>query len=366
MRKFQLLLAFTALAVCVALAAFGFWLHASILITLVAVTLNKPTARLCAVTLSVPEILKDVLSAFKLETPELFQPGGFSTDFSSNSAVLGDKITAKISHVPIVGDYDENDGGFEAAAQDVTTLIEDIPIILDGFKAVTVEIGWLTSLATKDVNLAKAATDNLGYALGKYVVDTILNSAVVGVSNSVPLIPNLANLDSFENLRDQLNSQKVYEGGRFCFVNTAIASALGADDRVRSELFYGQKNGETGLRRWKDIAGFKWIREYPDLFAGQAGNLGGLAGDRRLACVAIRKMLGLNNLLDELRAPKVMDFHNLRDEQSGAELLGISWQQSGTGKVFFSAAVLFGFAVGNRAGAPLTGTDAAGCLIRTI
>src|ERR1700744_5563693 len=69
-------------------------------------TLKKASSKVCAVTLSVPEILTDVLDAFKLETPELFQPGGFAKDFTSKTAVLNDKITAKIAHVPVTGNYD--------------------------------------------------------------------------------------------------------------------------------------------------------------------------------------------------------------------------------------------------------------------
>lgn len=77
-------------AVAVTLAAFisaNSLVSGLLLLTLVAWLLNKPQARLCAVTLSVPEILKDILDAFKFETPELFGVGGFAQDFSSKTAL---------------------------------------------------------------------------------------------------------------------------------------------------------------------------------------------------------------------------------------------------------------------------------------
>ena len=42
-------------------------------------------------TLSVNEVSRDILGAIKTEVPELFL---FAQDYSSNTAVLGDKITA--------------------------------------------------------------------------------------------------------------------------------------------------------------------------------------------------------------------------------------------------------------------------------
>jgi hypothetical protein len=305
----------------------------------------------------------DVLDAFKLETPELFQPGGFATDFSSKTAVLGDKITAKISHVPIVGDYDENNGGFEAAAQDVTTLIEDVPVTLDGFKCVVVNVSWLTQIASK-IPLYKEAIRNYGYALGKFVVDTALAKiTAANFTNNVQSAIANVNLDTFDgSIRDQLNSQKAYDRGRFALINTPAASKLGSDDRVRSSLFYGALNGDRGYRLWQNLAGFKWIREYPDMFAG--GNLWGYAGDSRGIVVANRRP-DYANIADQLGVPKVMEFYPMSDEESGTQLTGVAWQQPGTGKVFVGCAILFGVSAGKQGGANATITDNAGVRLVT-
>lgn len=365
MKHLKLIIALLALFLCAILTASHGWLVGLVLLTLISCAINTPRGRLCLVTISVPEILKETLAAFKLETPELFGPAGFARDFKSNTAVLGDKVTARISHVPLTGAYDGNNGGFKAPSQDVTTLIEDVPVTLNQFRCVTVRLAFLSGLSSK-VDLYKAAIGNLGFALGKYIIDTVLAEAAVGVSNSSLLNPALCNLDSFDDtLRGQANAQKMAQKTRWAFVNTALASALGQDDRVRSELFYGQKNGEQGFRIWKNLAGFQWVKEYPDI--ANAGNkLIGLMGDHRLAAVSVRKIQDTENIAEELGIPKVMEFYPIKDDEgSGLELTGVTWQEQGTGDTFLSVAILFGVGAGNQGGAAGSITDNAGCLIQT-
>lgn len=318
----------------------------------------RMAGRICAVTLSVPEIMQDVMDAFKLETPELFSPGGFGTDFSSKTAVLGDTITAKISHVPVTGAYDPNNGGFEAAAQDVTTLIEDVPVTLGSFRCVVIKLSWLTQLASK-IPLYKEAVRNYGYALGKYVVDTALAQITANnFSNTVGGALANVNLDTFDSdIRNQCNTQKMYNRGRFALINTAMASKLGSDDRVRSSLFYGALNGDQGYRLWRNLAGFGWIREYPDMFTG--GGLSGYAGDVRGIAVATRRP-DYSNVADELGVPKVMEFFPLEDAESGVFMTGATWQKTGTGDVYLAAGILFGVGAGKQGGANGTITDNAG------
>lgn len=354
----QLTLAVMLLFATGILACGGHLIAAVMLMTITACFMNTPQARFCAVTLSVPELLMDVLDAFKLETPELFQPGGFGTDFSSKTAVLGDKITAKIAHVPLTGAYDAANGGFKNASQDVTTLIEDVPVTLDQFRVVTIKVGWLTQLASK-VALYQEAIRNYGYALGKYVVDIAL-SKVTAANFTGSVSTALANvtLDTFDGaIRDQMNAQKVANRGRYALVNTSLASKLGADDRVRSSLFYNQLNGDNGYRVWKNLAGFQWVREYPDLFAG--GNLVGFGGDSRAIAVATRRP-DFSNVAEELGVPKVMEFHQIQDEESGIFMTGASWQEAGTGDVYVSAGILFGIGAGAQGGAAHSITDDAG------
>jgi hypothetical protein len=318
-----------------------------------------------SVTLSVDEILRDILSAFKFETPELFSPGGFAQNFSSKTAALGDKITARIAKLPVIGDYDHANGGFKAASQDVTTLFDDFGVTLDQLKVCSICIPWLTDQATKGVDLYRAAIANLGYALGKNVVDQVLAKCAAGISNALPVAPQLCNLDTFDgDIRNQLNSQKAFPQ-RFGFINTALAQALGSDDRVRSSLFYDERCASEGWRRWTNVAGFSSLREYPDI--SLAGNqVAGILGDRRLAAVTVRKIEDANNIVEELGIPKVMNFTPIKDADSGLEMTGVTFMEQGSGDVYVAAAILFGISAGNNSGAPGSLTDNAGLKLLSL
>lgn len=355
----QLHVAFIALFLTALFIGTGHPLTGLLCITLCGVLLNKPKPRLCTVTISVPEILKDIMSAFRTEVPEL---GLFTQDFSSNTAVLGDSITSKISHVPLTGNYDVN-LGWKPAAQTAQSLIEDVPVVLSQLTCVTVKIGFITGLASK-VDLYKAAIASMAYALGKRVVDIVLNSCLTNVSNTLTILPFSATVDSFDGpLRNQCNFQKMAPQSRWAIINTPLAASLGNDDRVRSELFWGQRNNSEGLRVFTDLGGFKTVREYPDLFPG-VGAIGGIAGDHRLAVVAVRKLQDMNNIVEQLGIPKVMEWFPIRDESSGLELTGVAWQESGTSDLYLSIGLLWGCGTGSQGGAAGTMTDNAGLLLR--
>jgi hypothetical protein len=128
-------------------------------------------------------------------------------------------------------------------------------------------------------------------------------------------------------------------------------------------LFYGQRNEAEGYRVWKNLAGFASVREYVDF--PTAGNAGGLAFDRRLVALSVRRVQTVNKIVEELRIPKVMDFVNLTDAGTKLEMTGVSWQEGGTGDMYVSAVILCGYGVGNQGGGVGAATDYAGCIIRT-
>src|SRR5581483_2446956 len=120
-------------------------------------------------TLSVPELSQLVLDAFKIQTPELFEPGGFALNIESKTAKLGDKVTAHIGKVATPADYDANTG-FDNGVQDATDLLEDVPVTLNFFKHVPIRIKMLSQLSSK-LNLSVALIPE-GYWLRKLVIDT--------------------------------------------------------------------------------------------------------------------------------------------------------------------------------------------------
>jgi len=367
MQRTKLILSTFALTLSTFLiVACGQFVPGLVLLTLFSCATNQVHARLCAVTLSVPEILKDILDAFKVGCPELFGPGGFAKDFSSNTAAIGDTITAKIAHVPAAADSDENNRGFYNGAQNVTTLIEDVPVTLNEIAHVPVKIPYLTDLATKGVDLYKAGVANIGFALGKKVIDNVLVQAEAGCSNSFSLSPWQFNFNALDGpVRGQCNSQKMSNKTRWALIGSEYAAELGVDDRVRSSLFVGELNASEGYRLWKNLGGFAWVREYPDVI--NAGNeVGGIIGDHRFALVAVRKLQDIENAAKSLGIKAMMKFYPLRDEDTGLELCGISWQEGGTGDIYLSVAILYGVTCGNGGGAPGTRTDDAGLILRTV
>jgi len=190
----------------------------------------------------------------------------------------------------------------------------------------------------------------------------VLSAAGVGCSNSIALSPWQANFDAFDIfLRAQCNSQKMTHP-RIAIIGTELASEFGLDDRTRSKLIADQRNGSQGLRVWRNIGGFNWIREYPDVI-NAGNNLAGIMMDPRFALVAVRKIEDMANAAESLGVPSVMNFYPLRDTDTGLEICGITWQDAGTGDQYITAAILFGVAVGNQGGAPGSMTDDAGCLI---
>lgn len=363
--KNRLSLLVAAIFVAAILAAIGHPFIAFAALLLVAASLYPtPYNRLnIGPTLSVPEILQDVLQAFRLETPEIFGADGFATDFSSQTSVLGDKITAHIDILPQSANYDPTPGiGFYSGVQNVETLIQDVPVVLSSFKHVPVRVKWLTQLSSK-LPLYKRAVSNIGYVLGKLVVDSALAQIAGNFSNKIVINPANVNLDSLEAIRSQLNLQKSLSRPRWGLMGTPFAAALQNDDRVKSSLFYGALNGNEGFRMFRNIAGFTWAKEYPDLSL-IGNNVSAFFADPRAIVVATRKP-DFSNAAAQLGCPEVMRFFPMSDPESGINATGVMWQEPGTGDVIVSVGILFGLGAGNQGGAAGTVTDNAGTVVTT-
>lgn len=360
-------------AVCllpVVIPTYGF-IAALCFLVATATVLNRPSHRMC-VTLSVPEILQDTMDAFKAALPP-FET--FSTDFSSATAVKGDKITAHISQLPAVQAYDATNG-FNNSPANVTTLIQDVSVTLSSFNHVPIQIKWLDQLSAKKA-LYKEAIRNYGYVLAKKVLDDLLGQITLGNSlaggitlgaffnRQIVATPNV-NLDQMEAVRTQMNTQKAAPMGRFGIVNSSFAASLQNDDRIKSALFYSQLNGGEGYRHFRNVAGFENIWEYPD-FPANSVNATAFFGDRRALVIANRRV-DFSTAAQELGVPQIMQFYPMTDEETGLQMTGVAWQAVGTGDVFVSAAVLYGVTAGaNVTGESPTvvnhGADQAGLVI---
>jgi hypothetical protein len=89
----------------------------------------------------------------------------------------------------------------------------------------------------------------------------------------------------------------------------------------------------------------------------------GFCRDSRLASIIVRRAKSSSAIARLLNIPVLMDWHYETEPQSGSEIAAIKWQESGTGDVYLSMAILFGTVVGNNFGAAGSLTDQAGCLL---
>lgn len=321
----------------------------------VSFSFHTPVQSMLRVTLTVNEILMDIVDAFKIEIPFLIN--GFSTDFSSKTAVKGDTITAHISTLPATATYDATTG-FDNGATAADALITDVPVVMDQFTHVPVKVTWLTQLASK-MPLYREAIRNTGYVLAKKVVDYALTKVLAVNFTKVSTIANInVNLDSIEDIRTAMNVNKAANRGRFGICGSPFAGALQNDDRVKSSLFYSQLNGDQGYRHFKNVAGFGDIWEYPD-FPGNAQNLTAFFADKRAIVIANRRV-DYSNAAAQLGVPEVMKFYPISDPSTGLEMTGVAYQKAGTGDVFVSCAVLYGVGAGAQGGAANGITDLGG------
>jgi hypothetical protein len=315
-------------------------------------------------TLSVPELLMDVMDAFKLE---LFPVRMWTTDFSSATAVKGDKITAHIAVVPTTAVYDPVTG-FANAATPAENLLQDVSVTLNQFRHCPVVVKFLSQLSSK-MPLYKECARNTGFALAKYVMDyglskvTLANfTSVFGTGNIVA--PANFNLDQLELVRTQCNTQKMAGTGRFGILSSAYAQTLQNDDRVKSALFYATLNGDRGYRVFRNICGFEELVEYPDLPTATGTTIGGFFGDRRAVVIATRQV-DFANAAAAMGVPQIMQFTPISDPGTELSMTAASWQAQGTGDVYFSPALLFDVSAGNAGGTAGTGTDFAGLVLKT-
>src|SRR3990172_6285345 len=125
-----------------------------------------------AATLTATEIIMDTMDAFKLQLPML---NAVTTAYSRSPKVKGQQVIAHIEKLGTASTYDATTG-YANGATDAKDLLEDVPITLNQHSHVPAKIAYLDAIATA-VNKYQRAVANLGYVLGKSVVDYVLAKA---------------------------------------------------------------------------------------------------------------------------------------------------------------------------------------------
>lgn len=306
-------------------------------------------------TLTTSEILQLTLDAIRVQCPALSL---FSTDFSSQSAKKGETIYAHISTLPAVQSYDATTG-FKANAAEASTLLTDVPVTLDQFKHVPVKVDFLDQISSRK-DLLTPTINNAAYVLGKSIVDFALGK-IVAANFTRKTVETIANTTkaTLDAVTLQLNTQGAMPMGRAGLVNSPFFNALESDARIASGDYYGQRRAGNGYGKLTNVSGFENVLEYPDMPANSE-NLTGFFFDKRAVAVASRMPTDVQTVAAKYGIPQVMKFEAVSDPDSGLTLLGVFWQEQGSGDLYFSPAVLYGASAGARGGAADSSTDKSG------
>ena len=311
-----------------------------------------------AVTLTVEELMLDVIDAFKHRMPALQRMG---TDFRPTGLKLDQTYKARIVGVPGVSDYDENNGGYQNQATDARSLLTDVPITVDNHKKVSLSWSHLDSIKDQ-IQQYQQVVGNAGYALAKHVtLDIAAKITAANLSEVSTHAVADSDYDVINAIRNAMNLKAADADQRFGIVNTDVASVLGLDDRVISGDYRGDMaNADRTYRVFKNIAGFSEIFEFP-LLPDNGQNLTGIFFEPR----ALAVLAGIPDdfdtfAVDVLGAPKPYKDFTVTDPDTGLTMVGIAEIQGGTLKGFLHLTLVWGTAVGKQGGAAGDLTDYAG------
>lgn len=254
--KFALSLA--VLLVTAVLAVTGKFLFAAALFAAGSVALASQTTQLC-VTLSSTEILRDVISSFKKNFPALYAMG---YQFVPTSLKLDKQYIAHIPTLPTVEDVTTT---YAVTGQTARSLLVDVPVTVSRRRGSRLKWEHVASLQD-DKNAYDECIRNAGFALAKnFVDDLLLEVKSANFSQESIYAEADCDLDMVSNVRGDMNGVGANPMGRVMLVNSNVAGVLEVDSRIASKDYYGQ-NQDTGegLRRFRNVGGFREILEYAD------------------------------------------------------------------------------------------------------
>lgn len=312
-----------------------------------------------ATTLTVSEILSDVLDAFKQRVPAL---GYFSTDMSNESVKYGQTIIAHIPTVPTAYAHVAANG-YNNNAQNARDLLTDVPIVMNQWTDVPIKIEAADASQDRSKNYLKTIS-NAGYVLGKAVVDYALTKVLeANFSEQTLALTDDTDLATLQGIRADMNLKKA-ASPRYGIVNSDTFNALEEDPRIASGDYHGQRTGEDPYGKLMNLAGFKEIIEYPDL-PTNSENLAGFFFDSRAVAVATRLPDDSADLASQLGLPVTFKKEVVTDPQTGLSLVGFGYIDPNTHYIYLTTSVMYGAVAGSQGGSAGALTDYAGHLLAT-
>lgn len=306
-------------------------------------------------TLSTPELIMDVIDAFKVRFPLINRLG---TDFSTETAKLNQQIIARIVSVPTVRDYDSTTG-YEANAANANDLTVDVPVTLNRHKHVPVKIDYIEQVSTKR-DLYNETVGNLAFALGKEAFDYAMGLVVAdNFSRSSTFTEANSDKDMLDDVAGKMNIIGASPVGRYGIVNTNVFNSLESDERIASRNYHDQRRGSQAYGVLNNIAGFEEVMEYPAM-PSNSENLTSFFSDRTGIVMASRIPDDVERLANSLGIPSIAKVETVSDPETGLTLMGITWQKSGTFDLYTTLVWVYGMAAGSQGGDPGDKTDYGG------
>lgn len=224
-------------------------------------------------TLTTPQLLQDVIGAFRKRFPLLSRIG---SDWKGTPLKLNQKYIAHIATYGTASTYDATTG-YANGANSARNGLVDVPVVVDQHP--TYPLKWLHLDAIKDVKAKyEKVMAGAGYVLGKKVVDEGIFAKCTTRYFSAERVTPVADFDYdvLQALTEQANGQGMEPEGRILIVNSAVASILAVDPRMVSKDYAGQLLDGRGYRQWENVGGFALIQEYPDLPSNNGSALTGV------------------------------------------------------------------------------------------
>lgn len=239
--------------------------------------LVQPVAdgRARALTLSVSEILDDLVQAFTTEFPILTKMG---LDLRPTELKLNKPAIAHITTLPTASTFSAGSGGYGNGAQSARALLTDVSVTPDTHPTCPLYWEHLNNISDSKAKYSEAISLT-GYVLVKGVIDSILAGVTTrNFSKELVIAQADFDYDALVAITTQANTQKMMPNGRVLIVSSGIAGVLDADARITSKDYSGQQTGGKGIRTFRNVGGFELIQEYPDMPTNNATALTGVTG----------------------------------------------------------------------------------------
>lgn len=226
-------------------------------------------------TLSVSEILDDLIVSFTTEFPILTKMG---LDLRGTTLKLNKAEIAHITTLPTASTFNAGSGGYGYGAQSARALLADVSVTPDQHPTCPLYWEHLNNISDDKSKYAEAIRLT-GYVLVKGVIDNIL-AGVTTRNFSKEVVTAVADFDydAVAAITTAANTQKMLPIGRVMIVSSAVAEVLDRDSRITSKDYSGQQTGGKGIRSFKNVGGFELIQEYPDMPTNNATALTGVTG----------------------------------------------------------------------------------------